>query len=361
MLSHDPTRPDRPIHPWVAAAAAGPRFGVGLGPQTLPDCIDFVQLAEELGFDSYWANDHPTRTADPWNVLTALAATTKRIRLGSLVSCVYYRNPVVLARQAADVDRLSQGRLVLGIGIGDDAREFEQLGVRFPSPAERHEALGESIEIVTRLWGDSPVSYRGKHFQIDNAQLAGPGPVQRPHIPILIGGGGERRTLEQVARYADASNFGEHEWVGGATQSDDVTRKFDALRSHCDALGRPFSSILRSHVAIFLVLAETQSALERKVGELARSSDISRYGAASPAGGARSAIDPPPQLSEDLRASLIACTPRDLVKRYRSLMALGMQYFIALVYGNDLETIRLLSREVIPELKRPGDQSVAIR
>jgi len=359
-LSNNPTMPVREVHPWVAAAAAGPRFGVGLGPQTLPECIEFVQLAEDLGFDSYWANDHPTRTADPWNVLTALAATTKRIRLGSLVSCVYYRNPVVLARQAADVDRLSQGRLVLGIGIGDDAREFEQLGLPFPSPAERHEALGESIEIVTRLWGDSPLTYRGKHFQIDDARLAGPGPVQRPHIPILIGGGGERRTLEQVARYADVSNFGEHEWVGGATKADDVIRKFGALRSHCDALGRPFSSILRSHVAIFLVLAETQSALERKVGELARNSDISRFGVALSAGGAENAIDPLPELPDDLRASLIASTPRDLIHRYRSLMALGMQYFIALVYGNDLETIRLLSREVIPELKQARDQGAAI-
>jgi alkanesulfonate monooxygenase SsuD/methylene tetrahydromethanopterin reductase-like flavin-dependent oxidoreductase (luciferase family) len=344
----------------VAAATAGPRFGIGLGPQTLPDCIEFVQLAEELGFDSYWANDHPTRTADPWNVLMALAATTKRIRLGSLVSCVYYRNPVVLARQAADVDRLSQGRLVLGVGIGDDAREFEQLGLPFPSPAERHEALGESIEIVTRLWGDSPVTYRGKHFQIENARLAGPGPVQQPHVPILVGGGGERRTLGQVARYADVSNFGEHEWVGGATKTDDVIRKFGALRAHCDALGRPYSSILRSHVAIFLVLAETQSALERKVGELARNSDISRFGAALSAGGAENAIDPPPELPDDLQASLIACTPRDLVHRYRSLMALGMQYFIALVYGNDLETIRLLSREVIPELKQARDQGAAV-
>src|SRR5258708_956397 len=162
LLSHDPTRPDRPVHPWVAAAAAGPRFGGGLGPQTLPDCIEFVQHAEELGFDSYWANDHPTRTGDPWTVLTALAATTKRIRLGSLVSCVYYRNPVVLARQAADVDRLSRGRLVLGLGIGDDAREFEQLGLPFPPSVERHEALEESIEIVTRLWGGQPVDYRGK-------------------------------------------------------------------------------------------------------------------------------------------------------------------------------------------------------
>ena len=352
--------PVREVHPWVAAATAGPRFGVGLGPQTLPECIEFVQLAEELGFDSYWANDHPTRTADPWNVLTALAATTKRIRLGSLVSCVYYRNPVVLARQAADVDRLSQGRLVLGLGIGDDAREFDQLGLRFPSVAERHEALGESIEIVNGLWGESPLTYRGTHFQIEDALLAGPGPVQRPHIPILIGGGGERRTLEQVARYADVSNFGEHEWVGGATKANDVIRKFAALRSHCDALGRSFSSILRSHVAIFLVLAQTQSALERKVGELARNSDIGRFGAALLPDGSTNAIDPPPQLPDDLRASLIACTPRELVHRYRSLMALGMQYFIALVYGNDLETIRLLSGEVIPELKQASDQGAAV-
>jgi len=358
-LRNETARPVRPVHPWVAAATAGPRFGVGLGPQTLPDCIEFVQLAEELGFDSYWANDHPTRTADPWNVLTALAATTKTIRLGSLVSCVYYRNPVVLARQAADVDRLSQGRLVLGVGIGDDDREFEQLGLPFPSPAERHEALGETIEIVTRLWGDSPVTYRGKHFQIENARLAGPGPTQRPHIPILIGGGGERRTLEQVARYADVSNFGEHEWVGRATKTDDVIRKFGALRSHCDALGRPFSSILRSHVAIFLVLAETQSALDTKVGELARNSDISRFGAALLADGCKNAIDPPPQLPDDLRASLIACTPRQLVDRYRSLMTLGMQYFIALVYGNDVETLHLLSQEVMPELKEPRSQAVA--
>jgi alkanesulfonate monooxygenase SsuD/methylene tetrahydromethanopterin reductase-like flavin-dependent oxidoreductase (luciferase family) len=354
-LSDNPYMPVRPVHPWVAAATAGPRFGVGLGPQTLPDCIGFVQLAEQLGFDSYWANDHPTRTADPWTVLTALAATTKKIRLGSLVSCVYYRNPVALARQAADVDRLSEGRLVLGLGIGDDAREFGQLGLPFPPPAQRHEALAESIEVITRLWSDPPVTYRGKHFQINNAELAGPGPVQRPHVPILIGGGGERTTLKQVARYADVSNFGEHEWVGRATTGDDVTRKFRALRAHCSTLGRPFSSILRSHVAIFLVLAETQIALDRKVDVLARHGDISRYGAVAFSDG----TDLAPTLPDDLRASLIACTPRQLVDRYRSLMALGMQYFIALVYGDDLETLHLLSQAVIPELKEPRSQAVA--
>jgi alkanesulfonate monooxygenase SsuD/methylene tetrahydromethanopterin reductase-like flavin-dependent oxidoreductase (luciferase family) len=211
------------------------------------------------------------------------------------------------------------------------------------------------MEIIIRLWSESPVTYRGKHFQIANAELAGPGPVQRPYVPILIGGGGERRTLKQVARYADVSNFGEHEWVGRATSGDDVIRKFGALRAHCDALGRPFSSILRSHVAIFLVLAETQRALEKKVDLLARQADISRYGAAELSDG----TDPTPTLPDDLRASLIACTPRELVDRYRSLMALGMQYFIALVYGNDLETVRLLSQEVMPELKERGGQAVA--
>src|SRR5260370_14405979 len=119
--------------------------------------------------------------------------------------------------QAADVDRLSEGRLVLGLGIGDDTREFEQLGVPFPPPAQRHEALAESIEIITSLWSDPPVTYRGKHFQIENAELAGPWPVQRPHIPILIGGGGERRTLQQAARYAAISNFRQHHLCRPAT------------------------------------------------------------------------------------------------------------------------------------------------
>src|SRR5258708_23211678 len=142
-----PGQTDRSIHGWPRLPPVRGSELVSARRRCRIASISFSWL-KSFGFDSYWANDHPTRTADPWNVLTALAATTKRIRLVSLVSCVYYRNPVVLARQAADVDRLSQGRLVLGIGIGDDAREIGQLGGRFPSPAERHEALGESIEIV---------------------------------------------------------------------------------------------------------------------------------------------------------------------------------------------------------------------
>ena len=183
---------------------------------------DFVVRAESLGFDAYWYNDHPVRALDCWSVLAALAVTTSRIRLLSLVSCVLYRTPAQHARLAADVDRLSNGRLVLGLGIGDDADEFAALGIPYPPVPERQARLAETVDTVRRLW-DGAIS---------------PGPVQQPHIPVLIAGGGERVTLRQVARYADMANFGPHEWTGGAFDLDAVTRKLAVLRRHCEAEGR---------------------------------------------------------------------------------------------------------------------------
>src|SRR3954468_1837775 len=113
-------------HPWVTASERGGRFGVSYGPQLdrrfdWGSLIDFVQTAEALGFDSYWTADHPIRLADCWSVLTGLALRTTTIRLGPLVSCIYYRRAGLTARLAADVDQASAGRLVLGLGIGDNA------------------------------------------------------------------------------------------------------------------------------------------------------------------------------------------------------------------------------------------------
>src|SRR5205807_1220122 len=113
------------------------------------ETLEFALRAEELGFDAYWANDHPTRSMDCWTTLAALAMATRKIRLLSLVSCIYYRSPALLARHAADVDRLSNGRLILGVGIGDDVPEFAQLRLPFPPPRERQEALEETIQIVS--------------------------------------------------------------------------------------------------------------------------------------------------------------------------------------------------------------------
>ena len=137
---------ERQVHPWVAEGQTRPRFAiVSVFLSEWKDILRFAQRAERLGFDAYWANDHPNRSMDTWTLLTGLAMGTERIRLISLVSCIYYRSPVLIARQAADVDRVSEGRLVLGIGIGDDIPEFNQMCLPFPPIAQRQETMEEAL------------------------------------------------------------------------------------------------------------------------------------------------------------------------------------------------------------------------
>jgi alkanesulfonate monooxygenase SsuD/methylene tetrahydromethanopterin reductase-like flavin-dependent oxidoreductase (luciferase family) len=314
-----------PAHPWVAAGRDRIRFAISGG--AFPEWsqrLEFAQQAEELGFDAVWANDHPTRIADCWTTLAALATGTKTIRLLSFVSCIYYHSPTMIARMATDVDRLSNGRLVLGIGIGDDTEEFAQLHIPFPSTRDRQEALEEAIAIIQGLWGAEPFSYHGKHFQVTNAKIS-PQPVQLPHIPILLAGGGERVTLKQVAQFADMSNFGAHEWTGSAFALEDVQRKYQALRRHCEAVGRPYDSVLRSYFTPLLVLAESQSAVETKMSGI--------------------------RLNPRERYMPFVGTPRAAVAHYQALIDAGAQYFLASVSGNDIETKRLLAEQVMPELR----------
>jgi alkanesulfonate monooxygenase SsuD/methylene tetrahydromethanopterin reductase-like flavin-dependent oxidoreductase (luciferase family) len=320
------------VHPWVAEGRGCVRFAiVGNWLSAWDDTVAFVQRAEQLGFDAYWANDHPTRSMDCWTLLTALAGVTERIRLISLVSCIYYRSPIALAREAADVDRVSNGRLVLGLGIGDDVDEFNMLGIRLPPTKQRQQALEEYITIVRGIWDEPPFSFKGEHFTVDQVALRPP-PVQVPRIPLLIGGGGERTTLRQVAEHADVSNFGAHEWSGSAFEVADVRRKYDALAMHCAAVGRDVTSIVRSHYTPLLTLAATPAAVERK-REAARIPD------------------------PDLRTSPVFATPDEAVAHYQSLADAGVQYFLASVNGTDRETVDLLARDVVPALKPGPDLS----
>src|SRR5215467_7960 len=129
-------------HPWVKDGQRAVRFGIVGGPRgDWPALRDFVQLAEELGFDSFWRPDHPLLLPDCWTSLAAIAASTRRLRLGSLVSCVCYRNPVLLARMVADVDRIAHGRVILGVGAGDSAAEAQAMGLTYPPLRERQAAL----------------------------------------------------------------------------------------------------------------------------------------------------------------------------------------------------------------------------
>ena len=326
-------RPGQPAsewvtHPWVTQDASGVRFGIANGPLAgdWRQLAEFVARVEALGFDSYWVRDHPLTGPDCWTTLSALAATTRRIRLGPLVSCVTYRNPILLARMAADVDRISGGRLVLGLGSGDFAWEHEQLGVPWSSLRARQAMLDEAVRIIRFLWGDADAPPPGGHFAWGAPPLQA-GPVQRPRIPILIAGGGERVTLRQVAEHADASNFGEHAWIGGVSGDAAVEGRLEAVRRHCAAFGRPADSVLRTHTTFPLVLAPSRGASAEKAERCLT-----------------------PLLRAAARHTLVAGTPSDAVAYYRRLVGLGFRYFVAFTF--DLETVELLAERVVPEIRR---------
>jgi alkanesulfonate monooxygenase SsuD/methylene tetrahydromethanopterin reductase-like flavin-dependent oxidoreductase (luciferase family) len=320
----DPLTP-RVIHPWVAEAATKVRFGISTFPQPVDwwDFIDDVKRMEAGGIDSYFSYDHPQSRADCWTALAALAAHTNTIKLGTMVDCIYYRSPYLLARQAADIDRLSGGRLVLGIGIGDNVPEFQQMGIPFPPVKDRQEAMIETITIVRGLWSDPKFTFEGKHFSASsNGSFLGP--VQEPYVPILLAGGGERVTLRQVARFADASNMGAHEWIGSAVTSEDIKRKFGKLAEYCAEFGRPFESVMRSQFTMPLIMAETHEQLEDKLNTL------------------------PKVTLEWCGDALFAGTPDETIEFYRELQSAGFQYFIANILEADRSTIDLMIKYLVP-------------
>jgi alkanesulfonate monooxygenase SsuD/methylene tetrahydromethanopterin reductase-like flavin-dependent oxidoreductase (luciferase family) len=303
------------IHPWVAAGRGLVRFGVAYGPQIAARAdwlalIGFVQAAEALGFDSYWTADHPTVWPDCWPTLALLAARTETIRLGPLVSCVAYRPAALTARLARDLDDASGGRLVLGLGAGDAPDEFARHGLPWGTPRGRQAALEAAASAILDILGNAAAPH-----------------AHQPRIPVLIAGVGERVTLRQVAQYADIANFGAHAHVGGAFTGADIARKFAALRDHCAALARPDDSVLRSHWAGPVVGAPTPDAVRAKLDRL------------------------PAPLLALFRTSAIAGTPTEVRDAYRALVAAGMQYCIAVIVGDDRETLHLLAEQVIPALR----------
>lgn len=315
-------------HPWIAEGQHSIRFGAlmmdqGTDGQALRD---WVQMVEALGFDSYWVSDHPFLSQDCWITLATLAQATKRIRLGTLVSCIFYRSPAMLARLAADVDRLSNGRVILGVGIGDLPQEFELLGLPLQSVKARQQALETAIQTITHLWQHDGQDWQGTPLLAQQARLPGK-PAQQPRIPLLIAGGGERVTLRQVAQYADISNFGAHAVMGGAYETSDVAHKYDVLRKHCEVQGRPYDSILRSHLTFPLVLAETQEALHAKLNRL------------------------PQGWLKMFGSSLIAGVPQEVITSYQALASAGVQYFICSLFQDDAETLQLLAEQIMPVVK----------
>ena len=216
-----------------------------------PTLARIGQAAEDADFASLWVMDHFFQIGmigkpeepmlEGYSALNFLAAVTRRIRLGTLVTGVIYRQPGILVKTMTSLDILSGGRAYFGIGAGWYEREALGLGVPFPPLKERFERLEETLQIALQMWSGKVGSYNGQHYRLAET-LNSPQPLSKPHPPILIGGVGEKKTLPLVAKYGDACNL-------YAFDSLEVVRaKLEVLRRNCEAIGRPYDDIERTAI-----------------------------------------------------------------------------------------------------------------
>ncbi len=280
-----------------------------------------AEWAENHGFVWFSVMDHLIQISgvgapdepffEGWTVLSALAAATSRIRLATLATAVGYRNPAHLAKIAASVDLISRGRLTLGIGAGWFETEYRQYGWEFPArPAIRIRQMEEAVRLILTMWREPRARFHGRYFRVDDAILE-PKPVQKPHPPVMIAGGGEKLTLRAVARLADACN------VGG--EPEIVRSKLAVLRRHCDEVHRDYDTIEKTNI-ISLLLARNEAAVKAKRDRLAARGPFRGF-----LGTVSEAID--------------------VIGRFEEG---GVDLLINSDYRNDRETHELMASDVIP-------------
>jgi F420-dependent oxidoreductase-like protein len=283
-----------------------------------------AQEAEALGFDSIWLYDHfhtvptPTQevTFECWTSTAALARDTKRVRIGQMVTCNAYRNPALLAKMASTVDALSHGRLDFGIGAGWYEHEFLAYGYDFRDGPARLRQLRDAVQIILKMWSDDEAVFEGKYHQVHGA-INQPKGVQKPHIPLLIGGGGEQVTLKLVAQYANACNIGH-------LDNEGLERKFAMLKKHCDDVGRDYDSIWRT-VIFNCAIAETDEEAFAKSKAFHRNIPSGRF-----------------------REQALVGIPDTIRQRLAEIEQAGAQEII--IYMPDaaqLESVRMFARECI--------------
>jgi F420-dependent oxidoreductase-like protein len=248
-----------------------------------PIVTRIATAADQAGIDSIWTMDHffqirwsglppESPMLEAYATLAFIAGHTERIRLGTLVTGVPNRHPGVLVKQVTSLDVLTGGRMILGVGAGapfnitsgEQGGEAAGLGIPYPPAlADRFDCLEELLQIAQQMWRGDETPYSGKHYQLGRP-LNSPNSVQRPHPPILIGGGGERRTLRLVAQYADACNLFD---VPGRF-AEDIPHKLAVLRAHCEELGRDYSEIEKTTTTEFNLGENRQTGLRQLLTHL---------------------------------------------------------------------------------------------
>jgi F420-dependent oxidoreductase-like protein len=297
---------------------------------------DFARLIESSGYESLWVFDHfhtvpvPTQEAtyEAWSLMASLAAVTSRVRLGQMCTCNSYRPPSMLAKIAATIDVISNGRVEMGIGAGWYEHEYHGYGYEFPKPSVRIGMLREGVEIMKAMWTEEEVTYDGKYYKLRGA-ISSPRPVQDPHIPLWVAGGGEQLTLNVTARYGQYSNFG--------ARLDEFVHKSDVLAGHCRDVGRDFDEIVRSsNFTVICAASEAEVAEKRAWLE----SHYSQYVEGDKL-----------QRSLDMYGST-AGTPDQLIEQLRPWADAGVDYAIVFFAdsGHSTDGMELFAKEVIPAL-----------
>ena len=286
---------------------------------------DVVLECERLEYDSVWLDDHMMLNTLPilecWTTLSALSKATERIRLGTMVTCNSFRNPALLAKMAATLDNISDGRLELGVGAGVQKSEHNAYGFSFPSSKARIERLNEAVAIIKKLWTEEKASYSGKHYRIIDA-VCEPKPAQKPHPPIIVGGRGEKLTLRVTAQHADR-----YDW-GYIPSIEQYRRKLNVLEKHCEAAGRRFDEIEKSCWP---------------TGQIFIGADIDEM---------VSQWVPKGVSLEDFMQTSFVGTPEDCIKLLQPYASLGVTQFM-LFFGDlpSLDGLKLFAEKVVQKMR----------
>ena len=289
-------------------------------------------------WESLWVYDHFHTTPQPseeatheaWTLMAAFAASTTRIRLGQMCTCMSYRNPAYLAKVAATTDIISGGRVEMGIGAGWYEHEWRAYGYGFPGAGERLGRLDEGVQIMRQAWTTGSATLDGKHYQVDGA-IVRPLPLQPGGIPLWIAGGGEKVTLRIAAKYANYTNF--------VNTGDVFAHKSELLRQHCADVGTDFDAIVRSSNFNTVIASSEAEVKERlRAVEARLAPHLGEDGAAK-------------YMSEYAAANAVG-TPEQVIERMLQLKSLGLgysiHYFPEAAY--DRSGIELFEREVMPAL-----------
>jgi F420-dependent oxidoreductase-like protein len=266
---------------------------------------------------------------EAWSLMAAFAASTTRVRLGQMCTCMAYRNPAHLAKVATTVDVISGGRAEMGIGAGWYEHEWLAYGYGFPRAGVRLAMLDEGVQIMRQMWTNGVATLHGEHYQVDGAMLS-PLPLQVDGPPLWIAGGGETKTLRIAAEHAAYTNFD--------GTPDVFTHKSQVLAGHCTAIGRPFEEITRS-ANYNVVIGATQAQVDDRIAWVEE-----HYSRTVPARAAK--------IAEDLRHGPLVGTPEQIAETLTHLQGLGMTYAVCYFAeaAYDRTGIELFEREVIPAL-----------